>query len=289
MSSRRTMILIAAVAVGLLAAFALVNYVSGVEDRANDGAERVPVLVVREDIPKGTSGTAVIEQAFIAEDKIARNFLPATAITDLDQIVGKVAFNDFASNQILVDGMFVDPAISQVGFSELLEGDNVAISISVDQVAGVAGLLVPGDEVDIFTTLDDSENVEGGTSEVAAEQGLVGSNARLLYHEARILAIGADAAPQPGDAPPDEAEVAAGPVPTNGLITLDVPVEAAQLIASLSNSESGNSIILALTGPDYTAKPVPRIDVNELQELPGETEAESRYGQLTPYGADEAQ
>jgi pilus assembly protein CpaB len=274
------MILIAAVAIGLLAAFALVNYVSGVEDRANDGAERVPVLVVRDETPKGTSGTAVIEQAFIAEDKIARNFLPATAITDLDQIVGKVAFNDFASNQILVQGMFVDPAISKVGFGELLEGDNVAISISVDQVSGVSGLLVPGDEVDIFTSLDTE------TDGAAAEEGSFGG-ARLLYHQARILAIGSATAPQPGDAPPDDEAAAAAPTPTNGLITLDLPVEAAQLIASLTGGES--SLFLALTGPDYTAKPVPRIEASELAELPGETDAESRYGRLTPYGAEEAQ
>jgi pilus assembly protein CpaB len=284
-SSRRTMILIAAVAIGLLAAFALINYVSGVEDRANEGAERVPVLVVREDIEKGTSGTAVIEQSFIAQDKIARSFLPATAITDIDQIVGKVAFNNFAANQILVEGMFVDPAISRVGFGELLEGSNVAISISVDTIGGVAGLLVPGDEVDIFATDGDGgASDDGGTTE---EGVLLDPSARLVYHEARILAIGADLAPQPGDAPPGEGEEGeAAAEPSNGLITLDLPVEAAQLIATLHGN---SSLVLALTGPDYTAKPIPRIDPNELDEFPGETDAESRYGRLTPYGADEAQ
>jgi pilus assembly protein CpaB len=277
------MILIAAVAIGLLAAFALINYVSGIEDTANEGAERVPVLVVREDIPKGTSGTAVIEQSFIAEDKIARNFLPATAITDIDQIVGKVAFNDFASNQILVEGMFVDPAISRVGYGELLEGSNVAISISVDQVAGVGGLLVPGDEVNVFASDAAAASDDGGSEDGGS---LLDPSARLVYHEARILAIGSDTAPQPGEAPPGEEEAAAAPTPSNGLITLDLPVEAAQLIATLSDN---GKVILALTGPDYTATPVPRLDPGELAEFPGETDAASRYGQLTPYGPEEAQ
>ena len=276
MSSRRTMILIAAVAIGLLAAFALVNYVSGVEDRANEGAERVPVLVVREDIDKGTSGSLVIEQAMIAEDKIARNFLPASAITDLDLIVGKVAFNNFAANQILVEGMFVDPAISRVGFGELLEGSNVAVSISVDQVAGVAGLLVPGDEVDVFAA---TGGEDGGS--------LTDAGSRLVYHEARILAIDAATAAQPGDAPPEEGEEAAGPVLSSGLITLDLPIEAAQLITSIQNT--GWQLSLALTGPDYTAKPVPKIDDFTVEDFPGETDASTRYGRLTPYGADEAQ
>ncbi len=39
--SRRTMILIAAVLLGAVAAFALFTYVGGIEDEANDNAERV--------------------------------------------------------------------------------------------------------------------------------------------------------------------------------------------------------------------------------------------------------
>jgi hypothetical protein len=48
------MILIAAIAVGCIAAFVVLRYVGGVEDRVNQDAERVPVLVVRADIPPGT-------------------------------------------------------------------------------------------------------------------------------------------------------------------------------------------------------------------------------------------
>ena len=69
---------------------------------------------------------------------------------------------------------------------------------------------------------------------------------------------------------------------SSGVITLDLPVDAAQLVASL---EPG-AIVLALTGPDYQAQPVPRIDVDDLQELPGETDARTRFGTLTPYGPD---
>ena len=44
MSSRRTLILIAAIAVGALAAFAIFNYVGGIEDRASQDVERVTHL-----------------------------------------------------------------------------------------------------------------------------------------------------------------------------------------------------------------------------------------------------
>src|SRR5262245_40226683 len=172
MSSRRTMILIAAIAVGCIAAFVVLKYVSGVEDRANEDAQRVPVLVVRADIAQGTPGEQAVEQGWIVEDEIAQEFLPATRITDFDQISGKVALNNLAANQVLVDGMFVDPTTNSIGLGQRLEENHVAYTISVDQEAGVAGLLVPGDLVDLFVTTDDTETVEGETSEVAEAQGI---------------------------------------------------------------------------------------------------------------------
>ena len=68
----------------------------------------------------------------------------------------------------------------------------------------------------------------------------------------------------------------------SGLLTLDLPIDAAQLIASVDSS----ALRLALTGPDYQAQPIARIDLNDLAELPGETDARTRFGTLTPYGPD---
>lgn len=267
------MILIAAIAVGCIAAFVVLNYVSGVEDRANEGAERVPVLVVRADIPQGVPGEQAMQEGLIVEDEIAREFLPATRITDPDQISGKVSLNNLAANQVLVDGMFVDPATSSIGFGQRLEENHVAYTISVDGANAVAGLLVPGDLVDIFATAPEGEATEGSVD-------TFGDGARLLYHQVRILAIGTQAALQPGEqtAVADPAAVAPE---ASGLITLDLPVDAAQLIASV-----GGGLSLALTGPDYQAQPIPRIELDEVEVYPGETDARTRFGTLTPYGPD---
>jgi pilus assembly protein CpaB len=275
------MILIAAIAVGCIAAFVVLKYVSGVEDRANGDAERVPVLVVRADIPQGVPGEQAVQENLIVEDEIAREFLPATAILDFDQITGKVALNTLAANQVLVDGMFVDPTTNSIGFGQRLEENHVAYTISVDSTSGVAGLLVPGDLVDIFaTTTEQQAEAEGGTS-----VDTFGDGARLLYHQVRILAIGSQTAPQPGE---EQAAVegadpaAAAPTAESGLLTLDLPVEAAQLIASVGSS----GLTLALTGPDYQAVPIPRIEPGEVELYPGETDARTRFGTLTPYGPD---
>jgi pilus assembly protein CpaB len=276
------MILIAAIAVGCIAAFVVLKYVNGIEDREAGNNERVPVLVVRADIAQGTPGEQAVETQMIVEDEIAREFLPATRITDLDQISGKIALNNLAANQVLVDGMFVDPAETSVSpITQRLEENHVAYTISVDELNGVAGLLVPGDLVDIF--------VKGGSTTAEEEPAAEGpTGARLLYHQVRILAIGTNTAPTAGEeaaaAGTEGAEAGAPPTLGGGagLLTLDLPLDAAQLIATLS----GNSISLALTGPDYEAVPLPPIEASELEVLPGETDARTRFGTLTPYGPD---
>ncbi len=279
------MILIAAIAVGCIAAFVVLKYVSGVEERANGDAERVSVLVVRADIPQGVPGEQAVQEGWIVEDEIAREFLPATRITDFDQITGKVALNTLAANQVLVEGMFVDPTTNSIGFGRRLEENHVAYTISVDSTSGVAGLLVPGDLVDIFATTGEGDPTDAEvSSDTAEQQGIFGQNARLLYHQVRILAIGTETAPQPGEeqAAAEGEETAAEAPQASGLLTLDLPIDAAQLIASVDSS----ALRLALTGPDYQAQPIPRIDLNDLAELPGETDARTRFGTLTPYGPD---
>ena len=280
------MILIAAIAVGCIAAFVVLKYVNGIEDREAGNNERVPVLVVRADIAQGTPGEQAVEQQMIVEDEIAREFLPATRITDLDQIAGKIALNNLAANQVLVDGMFVDPAETSVSpITQRLEENHVAYTISVDEVNGVAGLLVPGDLVDMFVMGGAEGAGEEGAEEGSEAEGL--GTARLLYHQVRILAIGTETAPTAGEeAAAAGAEgtdpAAAAPGGGSGLLTLDLPLDAAQLIASLN----GAPISLALTGPDYEAVPLPPITASELEVLPGETDARTRFGTLTPYGPD---
>lgn len=278
------MILIAAIAVGALAAFMIFNYVGGVEDQANQGAERVDVFVVRKDIPKGLPGEQARDEGYIVQDKIPREFLPATAVRSLDQIDGRVALNNLASNQVLVDGMFVDPAQAQIGFSARIPDSLVAVTVSIDEVRGVAGLLVPGDKVDLLV----ASSCDGGNCP-ESESSFTPSPAqsRIVYHSVEILAIGQTATPQPGEnitAAGAEGDTTATTAPatgsTSGLITFLVPLEAAQLITALDPGQ----MYLVLVGPDYEPEPLPSLTIDpDTNPLPGESGSE-----LTPYGPDGA-
>ncbi|MDZ7677803.1 MAG: Flp pilus assembly protein CpaB [Acidimicrobiales bacterium] len=278
MSSRRTLILIAAIAVGAIAAFALYNYVQGIEDRAYEEAERVEVFKVDRNIPQGFPGAEAVEERYIVRSEIPREFLPANAVNDPDQIVGLVALNELSANQVLVDGMFVDPSVALISFAERIDPEEATVTISVDQVGGVAGLLVPGDKVNMLVSAGLHEYPEDQLPPVGTGPGTPNSpglefieipydsHARYLYQAVEILAIGQSPVPQPGETV-DAAEVAG----QSGLITFAVPPEAVQRIVAASG------IYLSLVNPEYEPQVLPMPDPYEV--LPGEDPA-----RLTPYG-----
>jgi pilus assembly protein CpaB len=273
-SSRRTLILIAAALVGAIAAYALFTYIGGIEDEANENAERVEIFKIVQDIPKGTFGDEAFLQGFIEKDVIAKEYRPSTAITNESQIDGLVAISDLAANQVVVTDQFVDQASSLSTFSSLLKNNEVAVTISIDQIRGVAGLLVPGDFVNLMVTVPSGTvDGEGGTTGEGGE--VYTQPARALYQKVQILAVGQTRKLEPGetaDTNPDGTPAAAA---TSGLITFVVPAEAAQQIASVEAA----SIYLTLVAKDYQPTALAPLDVGAA--LPGET-----GGQLTPYGPD---
>jgi len=274
-SSRRTLILIAAALVGAIAAYALFTYVGGIEDNANDNAERVEIYKIVKDIPKGTFGDEAFAQGLIERDVIAREYRPGTAITSEGQIKGLVAISDLPANQVVIKQQFVTTTESLSTFSQLLKNNEVAITISVDQVRGVAGLLVPGDFVNMLVA---TENVNPDGTAVVPDAGqlVLTNNARYLYQKVQILAVGQERKLEPGETAATNPDgTAVNSTASSGLITFAVPADAAQHIASVEPS----GIYLTLVPKDYQPEPLPPLDT--AAALPGES-----AGQLTPYGPE---
>ncbi len=268
MSSRRTLILIGAVIVGIVAAGLLYNYIQGIEDKADEDAVLVEVYSAKADIVRGTTGQSASADGLIGAATIPQQFKPATAVKTLDEIQRKVAIFDIAQNTVIVEGMFVDPAQQQISFrARLKDPEHVAITISADEVHAVAGFLVPGDEVNLMV------KQEGVTGE---DEGmtLLRSTMRFLYQKVQILAVGSNVVLAPGESV--ETTSGSGASGSN-LITFNVPPEASQWIASAA--EAGG-LYLSLVAEDY--KPGVYVPLpNPVDVLPGEDPTK-----LTPYGPD---
>ena len=122
MSSRRTLIIIAALTVAAIAAVANMTYLNGVQNRAYGNAKRVYVYRISQDVPRGTTGDVAIGRELIARRQIPQEFRPGNAVTDVNQIKGKVTATALSGGQVLVDGMFVDPAQAQTTTRDQTEG-----------------------------------------------------------------------------------------------------------------------------------------------------------------------
>ncbi len=279
MSSRRIIILIAALAMGVLAAVGLMSYINGVESAAEQDTATQTVWVVAETIPRGTPAAQVIDGQLIVERSIPVEFWPATAIGNPQaELAGFVAVSDLPANTIVVQGQFVAPSVVSTGVTDRLEeADLVTVSFSLDQVSGAAYMIEPGDFVNILTRTD----VAGGEATAdgdydRTERLTYSVDARYLYQKAQVLAVDTNLTPDLGDsaATDAEGEEAAAPVAVNsGLITLAVPPEAVQRILGVGLE----NIYLSLVPTDYVPREMPPLELAE-SVMPGE-DAE----RLTPY------
>lgn len=284
MNSRRTMILVAAIAIGAIAAFALQNYIKGVEERATPNP--VEALVITQQIPRGMDGSQA--KTVIKKKTIPAEYLPDTAVRDLKEIEGRVSIANLPANQILVKDMFVQAEVLNTTFRDRLQGDNVAIAISVDGVRAVGGKLQPGDEVNVYVRPPANANANPNQPAAAPQNAQVSltfdpytSPARLFYQKVRILAIGDRVARLTGE-PLNNSTAKAGAnnqaadTGDSGIIILELPPDAAQRFASVDSS----SLYFALVPKDWKPRVVDGLKPADLTgPLPGED-----AGKLTPYG-----
>lgn len=149
---------IAAVVAGLLAvvgAALLVGYVSRADARAMAGLDAVSVLVVTEPIAEGTSSADV-------KDLIELTTLPATAVVpgalaDLDEVRGLVTKTGLVPGEQLIAERFASPeALTPTGAVDVPNGlQEVSVLLDAQRVLG--GLIVPGDTVGVFISLEDPD------------------------------------------------------------------------------------------------------------------------------------
>lgn len=296
-SSRKTLILIAAIGVGIFAGIALLNYVRGIEDGVYEDAQPVDVLIATADIPEGTPVATAFESIEVAQ--VPLKIRPATYIPpgNTDSVAGLVARNDIPRNQIIVSGLFVDPTVVSTSLRDQIPPGMVAFSMEVDRTRAVGGYLQPGDEVNVMVNhkgdcggntdadpaadpaagpvVEDGNTLDTGFgATVTAEDYCTYTEpARYLYQRVEILAIGERQALQAGDEASDTALT-----PQGGTLTLIVPNEAAQLLASVTPED----IYLTLLPDGYEVEPLPSL----TQELMTNATPAELAGCATPYGPD---
>lgn len=302
MNSRRTVILLIAIVVSAVSALGLSRYVRGLEDDVYGDAALGQAWIVQSQIPKGTPAEQAVGQGLIELTEVPVEFIPSTAIKDPNaELNNLVAVVDLPAASMLVAGNFVAPNVLSTGITDRLEERGmVTVTFPIDQVAGVAGFVQPGDFVNMlvlrplaFEGADEDPTAEetgGGTNDgdlpdldeyyanpipASAEQSLYLENARYFYQKAEVLAVGQSLPLDLGEtAESNEGDAAA----SGGVITLAVPPEVVQQVLAVGTQ----NLYLSLVPASYEPEALLPMDITELL-YPAEDEA-----RLTPYFAVEA-
>lgn len=182
----RVVIVVVALVLGGLAAVMAAQYLGSARSKIEAESKPVEVLVAQQDIARGTSSEELIERKLVVREKVPSRFVASGAVSSGRAIEGQVLAVALSAGEQLTTGRFEYP--SQAGLSYNVPENHVAVTVPVDEVSGVSGLLKPGDNVAVFVT------VRTGESDQAAAQ------TKLLIPVARVLATGqrttAEEAPQ---------------------------------------------------------------------------------------------
>lgn len=115
--------------------------------------ERHPVVVASQEIEAGT----IIEEQFLATKLMEVDWINENNFSDASELVGKVVANTIYAGEVLHKMRFTIPGEGST-LAALIPENKRAVTIRVDDVIGVAGFLLPGNKVDILSTVSYSKN-----------------------------------------------------------------------------------------------------------------------------------
>jgi pilus assembly protein CpaB len=240
-------VLAGAVIFGLLAAMSVSKYTSSnaqVGDLTN-------LVVARVEVPLGTQ----LNPDQLQVVQVPKSTVPEQSFSKAEDLVGRVAVNAIGPKEPVTEYRLA-PKGSLAGLAALVPEGYRAITVRVDDVAGVAGLLAPGMLVDLLS--------------VVQPEGAPGPISKIVLQNIKVLATG-----QNMSLPKEQVEAAR----VNTVTLLVTPQEAEKVVLSSADgrlslivrnyvdqrtSETTGSKRTDLLRGDY-AQPVPNVSAEDGQ------------------------
>ena len=183
-------ILIIAILAGLIAFWLTGQYLRHEQERMLGEAKRIFVIVANHELPAGS----ILKNTDLAKDSVFQSSVGGRAILpeSVRDVVGKkLLFNISRGDPIQWSDIDV-PAKGIAGLAEMINPTMRAVSIPVDAITSVSGMIKPNDHVDILGTF---------TFPAATVTGNVETITLTVLQDVTVLATGkalANQLPTPG-------------------------------------------------------------------------------------------
>jgi pilus assembly protein CpaB len=140
-----------AVGLAVVAALLTVFYVSNYKSSVRSDSETVSVLVASQDIPQGTLGSAVVAKNMLTTQEIPRKAIVNGTISQPTDIQNLIATQPIYIGEQVTARRF--GPVSEAGVRTQLKGTYRAIQFKGDPNQILAGVLRPGDHVDVVANV----------------------------------------------------------------------------------------------------------------------------------------
>ena len=226
MAERRyTVLFYTAILVALLATYWVYRFLERTKENAQVAMQ--PVVVVTEDLPEG----ARLERGSLNVNAWPVNAVPPGAFSVADSVVGRVTRVPVFRGEPVVPGRLAPPGTG-TGLEVKITPGKRAMSVKINEVVGLSGLIQPNSRVDVLVTL--------------REEGSENSRARakLFMNNMRVLSVGTQVE-RGEDGKPISATTA----------TLEVTPEEAERLAVAANQGSIQLVLRGYGDPDSVRTP----------------------------------
>ncbi len=222
--TRRQALAVAAVS-GIFAAVLLYIYLTRNHGPRKPAEKpKVAVVVAARDISIGER----IRADMLETKTVPREEVPSQAVKSPDQIAGWIAVRDIRAGDIVTAAAVRKPGPT-LGLAFLVPEGMRAVTVAIDQVSGLSGLVQPGDHVDVLATFE----LDDGTSVT-----------RTVLQDVEVLALGSQLVPVGEGEEAGERRAPTKPQPTATLAV--TPHDAQKLV--LAEAEGKIRLVLRRAG-----------------------------------------
>jgi pilus assembly protein CpaB len=244
-------VLLVSIAVGVVAFWLTARYLRAERLRLEGRTVKIQVVVAARDLPTGT----VIKKSDIAMASVPKDEISGRAVLadDFRDILDrKLVFNVGYGRAIL----WSDVGVEDLGEGKLAETVSKglrAVSISVDAVASVSGLVRPDDRVDILGTFSTPSRKTPGEVETVT---------LTVLQDVSVLATGTRMGRRAGPGARAPQSGARG----FNTVTLEVSPREAELLAFLEASKGRVTLSLRNPADGSFVTDLPAVDFDRLQQ-----------------------
>lgn len=175
------LVFILALIFGLMAAYLTFSYLNQMKE-SMDNREYTRILVAARDIP----AHSIITSEMVQMKAFPSEFRNNQEILDINQVLGKITLTDIRQDEVILEHRLIKRSDRKQGLAYTIEAGMRAMSVTVDEASGVAGLIKIGDRVDVIARLN-------------GEEGLMPTSSVAVLQDVEVLALGSTIVDNPSN------------------------------------------------------------------------------------------